>query len=50
LSPDPLDEPEATFEVPVRRVPKSATQSLEAFQKAYADAPVENLAMTATSG
>lgn len=41
LDPWPLDEPELIFDIPYRRVPKSALSSLESFRAAYATADVE---------
>ncbi|MGA0333837.1 MAG: DUF3891 family protein [Kiritimatiellia bacterium] len=38
LDPWPLDEAELRFRIPTRRIPKSATASLETFRAAYASA------------
>ncbi|NBB78587.1 MAG: DUF3891 family protein [Verrucomicrobia bacterium] len=46
LAPYPLDEPEVTFHVPYRRIPKSETVSLARFQAAYATASIEIVCVT----
>jgi len=46
LSPYPFDETELHFDVPYKRVSKTATSSLEAFQTAYAAADIEPVRIT----
>ena len=48
LDPWPLDEPELVFDIPYRRVAKSATHTLEAFRAAYAQADVEPVRIVVT--
>ncbi|MEM1222676.1 MAG: DUF3891 family protein [Verrucomicrobiota bacterium] len=48
LEPYPLDEPEIEFETFFKRVPKSATSSLESFRAAYCDSKFETVAVTVT--
>jgi hypothetical protein len=46
LAPYPFDEPEIHFDVPYKRVSKSATKTLETFQAAYAAAEIEPVRIT----
>lgn len=50
LTPWPMDEQELTFEIPYRKVPKSATSSLEAFRDAYQKADLMPRIITLTPG
>jgi len=43
LDPWPMDEPELVFDIPYRRVAKSALNSLESFRAAHDMAPVETV-------
>lgn len=49
LSPYPFDETELHFYLPYRRVSKSNTVSLEAFQTTYSNAKIENVKITIAS-
>ena len=46
LDPWPLDESQLVFDIPYRRVPKSALSSLELFRSAFATAEVESVQIT----
>lgn len=48
LDPWPLDEPELVFDIPYRRVAKSAMTALEPFRAAYANAAVEPVRIVVT--
>jgi hypothetical protein len=50
LDPWPFDQPELTFQVPARRIPKEPFPTVEAFQSTYRAATPEALTLTVRCG